>query len=120
MTQTVYVEVGASAINTFNIDVPSGADTTSGYYLSYNAITGSGGGFTGTGWYLSEPGNPFTSFSGITSEQDIVDYYNEHNDNLTGIFSTWLTRVDERAVSSFCNKLMNGTAYENGCITMVH
>ena len=36
MTQTVYVPVEASGVNTYAVNIPSGADTTSGYYLSYN------------------------------------------------------------------------------------
>ena len=40
MTQTVYVPVEASGVNTYAVNIPSGADTTSGYYLSYNAAPG--------------------------------------------------------------------------------
>ena len=45
MTQTVYVPVEASGVNTYAVNIPSGADTTSGYYLSYN-VGGENSGFT--------------------------------------------------------------------------
>lgn len=118
MGQTVYVAVGASSINTFNVDIPSGVDTTSGYYLTYNATVGEGGGFTGTGWYLTEKNDPFEGYIGITDEQDIIDLYQENGGDLTNVFSTWIQRLGDLAVSNFCNKLMNNAAYTNGCITM--
>ena len=99
MTQTVYVPVEASGVNTYAVNIPSGADTTSGYYLSYN-VGGENSGFTGISWYL-----------------DIIEYY-ESNQNLNAVFSTWINRVGEVAVSDFCNDLMHGEAYSNGCITM--
>lgn len=116
MTQTVYVPVEASGVNTYAVNIPSGADTTSGYYLSYN-VGGENSGFTGINWYLDKPGNPFSGFQGISNEQDIIEYY-ESNQNLNAVFSTWINRVGEVAVSDFCNDLMHGEAYSNGCITM--
>ena len=115
--QTVYVPVQASNVNTLSV-IPSGADTTSGYYLSYEVTTGIGGGFTGHGWCLGVEGNPFEGFEGIKSEQDIVDYYNSHGESLDDVFSSWITRVGDVNVSDFCNKMMHGAFYTSGCIVM--
>ena len=68
MTQTVYVPVEASGVNTYAVNIPSGADTTSGYYLSYN-VGGENSGFTGISWYLDKPGNPFSGFQGISNNR---------------------------------------------------
>ena len=119
MGQTVYVEVGASSVNTFSVDIPSGADTTSGYYLSYEVSAEEGGGFTGTGWYLDVDYNPFYGM-GITKPQEVVDLYNSSGNNLNSVFSTWVERAGEVNVSDFCNALMHGQAYTNGCITMAN
>lgn len=114
--QTVYIPVQASNVNTFST-IPSGADTTSGYYLSYvAALTEEGGGFSGHGWCLDLPGNPFTGKYSI--EEDIIDHYNYYN-NLNDVFSSWENRVGDRAVSEFCHNMMaNDTFYYAGCITM--
>ena len=125
MSQTIYIEVQANPVNTFATNSFSGYDTTSGYYISYIAATGSeGGGYTGTGWYLGTSGNPFQGYTiggeQVSSDQQIVELYNAKGGNLNDVFSTWLDRVDERSVSSFCNNLMlNDTAYNAGCITMI-
>ncbi len=117
MMDTVYVPVEANSV-TARAVIPSGADTTSGYYLTYEVSAGEGGGFSGISWCLDEPGNPFQGYAGIQNAQDIVDYYNRHG-NLNDIFSTWFERVDDLSVSNFCNKLMNGPYRDNGCITMI-
>ena len=118
MSQTVYVPVEASNVATFAVDIPSGADTTSGYYITYEVATGEGGGYTGTGWYLdpSIHNDPFEGYLGISTEQDIVNLYNSNGGNLNAVFSSWLTRVSDVDVSNFCNMLMNNQAYTNGCI----
>lgn len=119
MMDTVYVPVEANSV-TARAVIPSDADTTSGYYLTYEVSAGEGGGFTGISWCLDEPGNPFQGYSGITTEQDIVNHYNRHG-NLNDIFATWMERVGERGVSSFCNTLIGNDAYYYaGCITMLH
>lgn len=116
---TFYVEVQANQISTFSVDIPSGVDTTSGYYISYNvALENAGGGFTGTGWYLDELGNPFTGTE-LSTEQAIIDHYNGNQGNLNDIFGGWIGNAGEVAVSNFCNMLMNGEAYSSGCISMV-
>lgn len=118
MSLPVYIEVKATSTQRDGNNY-SGYDTTSGYYISYNAIAGEGGGYTGTGWYLDDPYNPFAHNDlGITDPNGIVEYYNRKQD-LNDIFSTWIQRVGEREVSKFCSDLMWGSAYVNGCITML-
>ena len=118
MGQTVYVPVEASNVATFAVDIPSGADTTSGYYITYEVMTGEGGGYTGTGWYLDDKDDPFQGYDGVTVEQDIIDLYNSNGGNLNAVFSSWRERVGALGVSNFCNRLMNSAAYP-GCIDMV-
>lgn len=114
---TFYVEVQANQISTFSVNIPSGADTTSGYYISYQVALGNdGGGFTGTGWYLDDPKSPLAGM--FTSDEEIIKYYNEHQ-NLDTYFAGWMGRVGEVGVSDFCNSLMHNDAYVNGCISMV-
>lgn len=123
MSQTVYVPVEASNVATFAVEVPSGADTTSGYYITYDvALSENGGGYTGTGWYLQDTYNndPFEGYDGINTEQDIIDLYSSSGNNLNAVFSSWLTRVSDVGVSNFCNMLMNGQAYTNGCIRLAN
>lgn len=122
MGETVYIEVQANSVSTY-ANGYSAYDTTSGYYISYVTVAGEGGGFTGTGWYLEEDctNDPFQNYQGISSEEDIIALYNQSGGNLTSVFSTWIERVGEVAVSNFCNMLMNNTtAYNNGCITMLN
>lgn len=129
MSDISYVSVMAAS--TRDGGIPSDADTTSGYYIRYNPMTGEDGGYTGTGWYLNYPGNPFDGFQyekntvdgnpviiTFKSAEEIVDYYNEKN-NLNEVFRSWKDRVGDRSVSAFCDMLMSSdTAYYNGCITM--
>lgn len=115
MTQTVYVEVGASAINTFNIDVPSGADTTSGYYITYQmAPEENGGGFTGQSWFLDQVGNPLTAY-GLNNYDEILNEYNKNLGNLNTVFSSWISIAGADAVHDFCNFLWDEA---RECITM--
>lgn len=116
MMDTVYVPVEANSV-TARAVIPSDADTTSGYYLTYEVSAGEGGGFTGISWCLDEPGNPFQGYAGITNEQDIVNHYNRHG-NLNDIFATWITRAGELGVTDFCYKLMHSGYYTKGCISM--
>lgn len=132
-TGTEYVPIQGGVVNTLAA-IPSDADTTSGYYLSYVVTTeGNGGGFTGNSWCLLEPGNPFTEFNfsaflssnemqGGDKDDWIVTMYNKYG-NLNYIFQTWSTRVTAYERSNFCNKLINDSAYHNkdtntGCIVM--
>lgn len=125
MSQTIYIEVQANSVSTFSRSNLSDYDTTSGYYISYSPTTGDGGGYTGTGWYLTEENDPFDGYINtstgqeVASESEIVNIYNNNGGNLNDVFSSWINRVGPVGVSNFCNYLMNTDAYSYGCITMV-
>ena len=57
--ETQYVTVEAN-VTLARVAIPSDADTTSGYYITYLVATeANGGGFSGQSWLLEDPGNPF-------------------------------------------------------------
>ncbi len=115
MAQTVYVEVQASSVATFSVDVPSGADTTSGYYITYEMSEN--GGFSGQDWYFGYNGNPLNA-AGLNNFEAVLEKYNSNGGHLNDVFASWLTNSGAEAVHSFCNTLWNYT-YSFGCITMV-
>lgn len=119
-----YVAVRASRAD--DNSVPSGHDTTSGYYITY--IPTEEGGYTGTGWYLTGPYSemqPFYEYTGtdgmlVETAQDILDVYESKTPpNLNEVFSTWISRVGDRNVHDFCHMLYDTEAYDLGCIRMV-
>ena len=104
--QTEYVAVGASSVRTFNNDVPSGADTTSGYYITYiMAPEDEGGGFTGVSWYFGELGNPLNA-AGLSSYEEVRRRYDENRGNLNDVFSSWTTNSSDDAIHYFASDLL--------------
>ncbi len=115
--QTEYVAVGASSVRTFNNDVPSGADTTSGYYITYiMAPEAQGGGFTGSGWFFSQKGNPLDASGLHDYEAVLAEYEKDNRNNLNTVFSSWLAIAGEDNVHDFCNYLWDNA---RSCISMV-
>lgn len=122
--ETVYVPVEAAT--TYTRSVPSDADVTSGYYLSY--IPTADGGFTGISWCLEDLRDPFEGFDfktalgedyreGSSTEECIVQLYTKEG-SLNKVFSSWGTRVLPKDRSNFCNELMNSAYGNSGCITL--
>ena len=111
--QQVYVELQASQVSTFSVDVPSGADTTSGYYITYQVTPE--GGFTGISWYFGVYGNPLEA-AGLDTYEKIEERYKSNENNLNDVFDQWLSSVGAEGVHSFCNYLWDNA---RNCITMV-
>ena len=112
MGQTVYVDVSGSAVSTFAA-VPSGSDTTSGYYITY--VVAEDGGFSGMNWYWDIPGNPLKT-AGLNDYTSVLNRYNANGGNLNDVFGSWLSNAGADLVHSFCNHLWNNA---RGCIDMV-
>lgn len=111
----VYLPVQAS-IAPMSLDVPSGADTTSGYYISYEmAPEEEGGGFSGSGWFFGVTGNPLDT-AGLKDYASVETKFNSNGGNLNDVFSSWLGSAGPDAVHSFCNYLWENV---RNCITMV-
>lgn len=117
MAQTAYVEVQANSVSTFSVDIPSGTDTTSGYYITYEiaATAEEGGGFTGNGWFWQTTGNPLEA-AGLYDFTAVEDRYSSNGGNLNDVFSNWITNAGEEGVHYFCNYLWE---YARNCISMV-
>ena len=117
MAQTVYVEVQANSVSTFAVDIPSGSDTTSGYYITYElaATAGEGGGFTGQGWFWGTRGNPL-EVAGIYEFTTVEERYNANGGNLNDVVRGWITNAGEDNVHYFCSYLWDNA---RNCISMV-
>lgn len=117
MAQTAYVEVQANSVSTFSVDIPSGTDTTSGYYITYEIAetAEAGGGFTGHGWFWDIQGNPLQA-AGLNSFSMVEDRYNSNGGNLNDVFGSWITNIGEDNVHSFCVYLWSNA---RNCISMV-
>ena len=117
MAQTAYVEVQANSVSTFSVDIPSGTDTTSGYYITYEIAetAEAGGGFTGHGWFWGVEGNPLQA-AGISDFTAVEERYNSNGGNLNDVFRAWLATSGEDNVHFFCDHLWTNA---RNCISMV-
>ena len=111
----VYLPVDAD-VAPLNLDIPSGSDTTSGYYITYEmASEDDGGGFSGISWYFSESGNPLVA-AGLKDYESVRSKYDTNGGNLNDVFGAWLTNSGPDAVHDFCHYLWENA---RSCITMV-
>ena len=111
----VYLPVDAD-VAPLNLDIPSGSDTTSGYYITYEmASEGDGGGFSGISWYFGVSGNPLEA-AGLNDYEAVRSRYDTNGGNLNDVFKGWVSNSGPDAVHGFCSHLWD---YARNCITIV-